>query len=134
MYHGGFETNRSRLAPGARSFVGSDGTERELPAWPAEATGLRIGFMEKPGKRFFAVRVVDDKEDLVLDNEVLIDFVRHLGHGRRLSAEPTVIGDETAAVLLADLIARNPKQRPALENFRVRLRKPAKGEGSTRKG
>lgn len=131
MYHGGFERNRPKLASGATSFIGSDEAEHPLPAWPPEVTGLRFGYMEKPGKRFVVVRIVDDKEDIVLDNEVLIDFVRHLGHGKRLGPEPTVIKDETAAVLLADVMARNPKQQMQLANFRARLRKPSADQAST---
>ncbi len=56
MYHGGFERNFTRLQPGARTFLGSDGKEHTLPEWPAEVDGLRVGYMEKPGKRFVAVR------------------------------------------------------------------------------
>jgi len=127
MYHGGFERNRPQLKPGATTFLGSDGAEHQLPPWPSSVDGLRFGYMEKPGKRFVVVRVVDDKEDLVLDNDVLLDFARHLGHGKRLGPEPTIVTDETAAVLLADIMAKNPKQQMQLGNFRVRLRKPASG-------
>lgn len=130
MYHGGFERNRPRLQPGASTFLGSDDAEHQLPPWPSSIDGLRFGYMEKPGKRFVVVRVLDDKEDLVLDNDVLLDFARHLGHGKRLGPEPTIVTDETAAVLLADIMAKNPKQQMQLGNFRVRLRKPASGTPS----
>jgi hypothetical protein len=124
MYHGGFERNRPQLKPGATTFLGSDGAEHALAPWPSGVDGLRFGYMEKPGKRFVVVRLVDDKEDMVLENDVLLDFARHLGHGKRLSPEATVITDETAAVLLADIMAKNPRQQMQLANFRVRLRKP----------
>ena len=91
MYHGGFETNFQRLKPGASSFLGSDGTERTLPDWPDTAEGLRVGYMEKAGKRFVAVRVRDDDDDIVLHNELLIDPPSHMGYGKRFSAEPTLI-------------------------------------------
>ncbi len=124
MYHGGFERNRPLLKSGATSFQGSDGAEHPLPPWPQQASGLRFGYMEKPGKKFVVVRLADDKEDIILDNDVVIDFTRHLGMGRRLSGEPTLIADETAAVLLGDIAVRNPKQRMQIENFRTRLRRP----------
>lgn len=114
MYHGGFESNFSRLKPGATTFLGSDGTEHMIPAWPDEADGLRVGYMEKAGKRFVAVRVVTDQADLVLENELLLDPPSHMGYGKRFGPEPTVIEDEVARQLLRDIIERNPGQRAAL--------------------
>ena len=73
MYHGSFESNFSRMKPGATSFLGSDSSERVIPDWPDEADGLRIGYMEKAGKRFVAVRVMDDQGDVILGNELLIE-------------------------------------------------------------
>ncbi len=35
MYQGGFEQNFPTLAPGTRTFRGSDGVEQPLPEWPA---------------------------------------------------------------------------------------------------
>ena len=114
MYHGGFESNFGRLKPGATTFVGSDGSERVIPDWPDESDGLRVGYMEKPGKRFVAVRVMDDGADVVLEQEMLIDPPSHLGYGKRFSPEPTIIEDEVARQLLRDIIERNPGQRAAL--------------------
>ncbi len=54
-------------------------------------------------------------------HEVLIDIVRHLGHGRRFSAEPTMFTDETAQTLLDDIIAANPDQRHELVEIRERM-------------
>jgi hypothetical protein len=120
MYHGGFERNYPELRPGARTFRGSDGSERVLPDWPVEADGARVGYMEKAGKKFVAVRVLDDDADIVLRHELLLDPPRHMGFGKRFSAEPTVIEDETARVLLDDIIARNPEQRAELAALRDR--------------
>jgi len=114
MYHGGFESNFSRLKPGATTFVGSDGAERMIPEWPAEADGLRVGYMEKAGKRFVAVRVLTDTADIVLQNELLLDPPSHMGYGKRFSPEPTIIEDEVARQLLRDIIERNPGQRAEL--------------------
>ena len=120
-YHDGFERNYATLQPGAQSFLGSDGTEHPLPEWPVEVDGLCVGYMEKPGKRFVAVRVQDDEVDVVLRHEVLLDPSSHLGHGKRFSAEPTVIADEVARVLLDDIIAKNPEQRDQLVAIRARM-------------
>ena len=124
MYHGGFDRNYPLLKPGANSFQGSDGSERVLPAWPAEATGARIGYMERGGKKFVAVRVLDDEADIVLGHEVLLDPPRHMGYGKRFGAEPTLIEDETARALFEDIIEANPDQRAELIALRHRALHP----------
>ena len=121
MYHGGFENNFSSLKPGARTFKGSDGTNRILGEWPDDVEGLRVGYMEKAGKKFVAVRVMDDQNDVVLQNELLLDAPSHLGFGKRFSPEPTIIEDEVAERLLDDMIARNPDQKDALTAIRSRM-------------
>lgn len=121
MYHGGFEANFSKMKSGASHFVGSDGAERAIPEWPAEADGLRIGYMEKAGKRFVAVRVMHDNADVMLGNELLIDPPSHMGYGNRFSPEPTVIEDDTAKRLLNDIIEKNPDQRSELKAIRDRM-------------
>ena len=121
MYHGGFESNFSILKPGAQSFTGSDGSQRSLGDWPPNADGLRIGYMEKAGKRFVAVRVMDDDSDVVLENELLIDPPTHMGYGKRFSAEPTLIQDDVAKRLLDDIIAKNPDQGVDLMAIRGRM-------------
>jgi hypothetical protein len=121
MYHGSFEANFSRIKPGATTFLGSDGAERALTDWPDEADGLRIGYMEKAGKRFVAVRVMDDKADVVLENELLIDAPTHMGYGKRFAPEPTVIEDDAAKQLLNDIIDKNPEQRNELRAIRDRM-------------
>ncbi len=120
MYHGGFEANFSRMKSGASSFLGSDGSERVIPEWPDEADGLRIGYMEKAGKRFVAVRVIDDTDDVILENDLLIDPPSHMGYGNRFSPEPTIIEDDVAKRLLNDIIEKNPDQ-PALSAIRDRM-------------
>jgi hypothetical protein len=121
MYHGGFETNFSRMKSGATSFLGSDGTERVIPEWPDDADGLRVGYMEKAGKRFVAVRVMDDTTDVMLDNELLIDPPSHMGYGNRFSPEPTIIQDDAAKRLLNDIMDKNPAQRAQLAAIRDRM-------------
>jgi hypothetical protein len=122
MYSGAFETNYPHLQAGARTFVGSDGAEHVHMAWPSEVDGLRVWYMEKPGKHFVAVRVQDDAADLVLSNPVLLEPSRHMGHGKRFSPEPTVVDDEMILVLLADALGRNPDLRAELHAMRERMR------------
>ena len=121
MYHGGFDGNFPAVTPGATTFAGSDGSERVLGECPADCDGLRVGYMEKAGKNFFAVRVTDEDADVVLKHEVLIDITRHLGLGRRFSAEPTIFVDDTAKALLDDIITANPDQRAELLAIRARM-------------
>lgn len=122
MYHGGFEANFGKMKSGATTFVGSDGTERVIPEWPSEADGLRVGYMEKAGKRFVAVRVMDTHADIVLEQELLIDPPSHLGYGKRFSPEPTLIEDEVAKHLLRDIIEKNPGQQAELGAIRDRMK------------
>jgi hypothetical protein len=124
MYHGGFERNRPALKSGATTFQGSDGADRPIPPWPPEATGLRVGYMEQAGKNFAAVRVQDDQADIVLDHPLLLEPSRHMGYGKRFSAEPTMIGDDVARVLIEDIIERNPEQRAELIALRHRVLHP----------
>ena len=63
MYHGAFATNFPLLKQGATAFIGTDGQSHNLPPWPKEADGVRFGYMEKEGKKFYAVRVMDSKAD-----------------------------------------------------------------------
>jgi hypothetical protein len=121
MYHGSFESNFSRMKPGATTFLGSDGSEHVLPEWPDEADGLRIGYMEKEGKRFVAVRVMDDESDVILRNELLLHPPSHMGHGKRFAPEPTVIEDDAAKQLLHDIMEKNPEQRAELRAIRDRM-------------
>lgn len=120
MYHGSFESNFSRMKSGAKTFLGSDGSEKVIPDWPEEADGLRFGYMEKAGKRFVAVRVIDDEGDVMLENELLIDPPSHMGYGKRFSPEPTIIEDDAAKQLLNDIMDRNPDQIRELKPIRDR--------------
>ena len=123
MYHGGLERNLPALVSGAKSFTGTDGYVHDLPAWP-ESAYLRFGYMEKAGKKFCVVRVMDDKNDVVLKVEQVIEPGRHMGFGVRLSPEPTMIEDDQAImVLLEDVIKKNPGQAGDLAAIRDRLKK-----------
>lgn len=118
IYHGGFERNFPNLKPGATTFMGTDGTEHQLQAVPSDIKGVRVWYMEKAGKKFFAVRVQHGGDDVVLQNEVLIDPPRHMGYGVRFSPEPTQIESELMAALMADIMAKNTEQRNELAKIR----------------
>lgn len=119
LYAGGFERNFPKLQAGATTFEGSDGATHPLPEVPAGVDGVRVSYMEKPGKKFVAVRVQSGKNDIPLKTEVLLDPPTHMGYGKRFGPEPTVIDDEAMAVLLADIMAKNPDQKMQLANARA---------------
>jgi hypothetical protein len=118
IYHGGFERNFSKLKPGNWSFEGTDGQKHPVTPPPADVDGVRVGYMEKTGKKFAAVRVQKGSRDVVLKHEVLLDPTRHLGPGNRFSADPIIVGDVAMADLLADLMAKNPEQKAELTAIR----------------
>jgi len=90
MYQGSFEKNYSGLQPGASDFRGTDNVEHRIPEWPDDVNGVKIGYMEKSGKKFYAVRVQFEGHDIILKNPVLLDPMRHLGN-KRFAPEPTTI-------------------------------------------
>lgn len=108
-YNGAFERNYAALRPGTDSYVSTRGQACDLEPWPPEVDGVRVGYMEKRGKKFFAVRLQFEDHDLVLENPVALDFSRHLGN-KRLSPRPITVGDDLASLLLDDIIAANPRQ------------------------
>ncbi len=110
MYQGNFEDNYPGLKPGATSYRGTDGAEHRIPDWPKAVDGVRIGYMEKAGKKFFAVRLQFEGHDIILHEPLLLDQGRHLG-SRRFSPEPTVIDDDMATTLLDDASKKNPEQQ-----------------------
>ena len=113
MYQGSFEQNHDSLRPGASSFRGTDGAEHHIPDWPKDIDGVKIGYMEKSGKKFYAVRVQFEDKDIVLNTPVLLDQSRHLG-SKRFSPEATTVGDKPVEVLLDDMIEKNPEQQDEL--------------------
>jgi hypothetical protein len=122
MYHGGFETNFGSLQAGATSFKGSDGKEHAIPPWPSDVDGARVAYMEKPGKHFYAVRLVDSKADIVLRNPVLIDPHQHMGMGKRFGPDATVVGDEVMLAFLKQAGQANLDQQREIEGMRDRIK------------
>lgn len=111
-YAGAFERNYDRLRPGTTTYIGSNGTEHEL-LWPIDIDGIRVSYMEKAGKKFYAVRVQYDDHDIVLRDPVHIESARHMNN-RRLTPEPSVVTDDEVSTLLDDIIRCNPEQEPDL--------------------
>jgi len=118
VYAGGFERNFPKLAAGATSFEGTDGTPHSLPAVPANVDGICVSYMEKAGKKFAAVRVQQGGSDIVLQHEVLLDPSRHMGYGKRFSPEPTLVDDEIMGTLMGDIMASNTGQQKELTKMR----------------
>jgi hypothetical protein len=125
-FEGGFERNFAALRPGYSEYEGEDGARLHAAPWPAEADGVRFGFMEQQGKRFLAVRLQYGDDEVVLRHPVRLDLARHLG-GRRFSARPIPLGDESAGALFADIIDLNPEQRPELTALREQIRVALRG-------
>src|SRR4051794_41010175 len=107
MYNGAFEANYTGLKPGTTTYNTTEGEVRPLPAWPDKVDGVKVGYMEKSGKKFYAVRVQYGAHDVVLENPVHIDAARHMNN-RRFTAEPMSVTDDEASVLLDDIIRDNP--------------------------
>ena len=113
MYQGAYELNYTALRPGQATYKSTEGDERPLPEWPKKADGVRVGYMEKSGKKFFAVRVQYGDHDVVLENPVAIDPLRHMNN-QRFSAEPIVVSDDGVSALLDDIIRDNPDKQAEL--------------------
>jgi hypothetical protein len=120
-YEGGYERNFSTLSPGAADYDGDDDQRHPMVAWPAEADGLRFGFMERKGKRFVAVRVQHGASDIVLSHGIVIDPPRHLDN-RHLGPEPLLLGNGPASALLADIMDANHDRFAELAAVRDQIR------------
>jgi len=123
MYIGGFERNFSTLTPSTNAFDGTDGKSHPYTPWPSGIDGLRVGYMEKAGKKFVAVRVADDLSDVVLANELVLIPGQHFGYGSRLGPEATLVDDDVAILkLLEDIIKKNADKSDELLQIRARFK------------
>ena len=127
VYHGSFELNYDRLAAGASSYTATDGTSRPLERVPQSIDGLVVGYMERSGKKFSAVRLQFEDRDIVLRSPVALDPMRHMGN-RRFSPRPVAIADDVASVLLDDIIAQNPDQQTELALLLNRVNHVRRGD------
>ena len=126
LYVGGFERNFPNLSASSTSFTGTDGKEHSYLPWPKSADGLRLSYMEKHGKKFVVVRVGDGTSDVVLKNEMVMVPGEHFGFGTRLSAEPTLVEDDTSVLrMLEDIAKKNADHKDVsseLLNIRARFK------------
>ena len=118
MYVGGYERNFPNLTSATSTFTGTDGKEHQYLPWPASADGLRIGYMEKHGKKFVAVRIGDGQSDVALKNELVMVPGEHFGFGARLSGEPTLVEDDNAIMkLLEDAAKKNSDEKEVADGL-----------------
>jgi hypothetical protein len=130
VYHGSFELNFDQLAPGTSTYTSTDGGRRQLETAPVNVDGLVVGYMERSGKKFSAVRLQFEDRDIVLGNPVVLEPMRHMGN-RRFSPKPVVINDDVASVLLDDIIAQNPAQQTELALLLNRVNHVRRGDRDT---
>jgi hypothetical protein len=130
IYHGSYELNYDGLVPGATSYTATGGGTRALSAVPASIDGVVVGYMERPAKKFAAVRIRFEDHDIVLKNPVVLDPMRHMGN-RRFSPRPVVIQDDVASALLDDIIAMNPDQQTELALLLNRVNHVRRGDRDT---
>lgn len=130
VYHGSFELNFPKLIIGSTEYLATDGTSRALAPRPATVDGLVIGYMERTGKKFSAVRLQFEDRDIVLRNAVPLDPMRHMGN-RRFTARPIVLDDDHVSVLLDDVLTQNPRQEPELALLLNRVNQVRRGERPT---
>lgn len=122
MYVGGFERNFPNLSTSSTSFTGTDGKEHTYLPWPKSADGLRLSYMEKHGKKFVVVRVGDGTGDVVLANELVMVPGEHFGFNTRLSAEPTLVEDDTAILRLLEDVAKKNAEHKEVSNELLNMR------------
>jgi hypothetical protein len=125
-YEGGYERNFGTLRSQGSEYEGDDGNRHAAQPWPTSGDGVRFSFMEQPGKRFVAVRVQYEGDDVVLKHPVRLDPERHLG-GKRFSAQPLTIADGPAGTLFSDILEANREQNKELTAIRKRVRRAIAG-------
>src|SRR3954470_4196772 len=130
IYQGALETNFDRLSAGGASYIATDGKSRPLAPRPAAVDGLVIGYMERAGKKFSAVRLQFEATDVALRTPVPPVPMRHMGN-RRFSPHPVLRSDDVVSVLLDDILAQNPSQQPELALLINRVNQVRRGERET---
>jgi hypothetical protein len=127
VYHGSYELNYDKLAPGSATYTATDGRDRSLAATPPAIDGVVFGYMERAAKKFTAVRLTFEDHDIVLRNPLVLDPMRHMGN-RRFSPKPVEIQDDVASALLDDIIAANPEQQTELALLLNRVNHVRRGD------
>jgi hypothetical protein len=129
MYSGAFEGNYPELHAGKTTYKSTDGAECPL-VWPDKIDGIRVSYMEKSGKKFYAVRVQYDEHDVILANPVHLEPARHMNN-RRLTPKPLSVTDDEASALLDDIIRDNPEKQPELAMMINRVNATRRGSRPT---
>jgi hypothetical protein len=58
---------------------------------------------------------------------MILDGARHMGHGKRFGAAPTLVDDDGVIItLLEDIMKKNPGTANALMPIRMKLKAPPK--------
>jgi hypothetical protein len=125
VYLGAYEVNYAALKTGATTYLSS--AKESVPIASPSVDGIVVGYMERAGKKFAAVRVRFEYQDVVIRNPILLHQPRHLG-GRRFSASPVVISDELVSSLMDDLLMANPAQEPELALLLNRVNQVRRGD------
>src|SRR5438046_490289 len=130
IYQGALETNFARLGDGGSTYVATDGKPRPVAPRPPAVDGLLVGYMERSGKKFSAVRLQFEDMDIALKNPVPLDPMRHMDN-RRFSPRPVVLTDHLVSVLLDDVLTQNPAQQAELALLINRINQVRRGERDT---
>jgi hypothetical protein len=130
IYQGALETNFARLSDRGSTYVATDGKARPVAMRPPAVDGLLVGYMERAGKKFSAVRLQFEDADIALKNPVPLDPMRHMGN-RRFSPRPVVLTDDLVSTLLDDVLMQNPSQAPELALLINRMNQVRRGERDT---
>jgi hypothetical protein len=113
-YLGPYDTNIGRIASNSDQYLRKDGTAGDIDAWPDAVDGIFFGYLEKPGREFFAVRATYLDDVVNVGNPVRLDPPRHTD-GKKFGPQPSQFGDDSARNLLQDLIGANPAQADDLK-------------------
>jgi hypothetical protein len=130
IYQGALEMNFVRLGDRSSTYIATDGLPRLVAPRPPTVDGLVIGYMERAGKKFSAVRLQFEDFDIALRTPVPLDRMRHMGN-RRFSPQPVALSDDLVSVLLDDILAQNAIQQVELALLINRVNQVRRGERDT---
>jgi hypothetical protein len=119
-YLGQYDRNFQGLHSDPHEYVRENGRTGHVDLRPKDVTGIFFGYMECIGKTFVAVRAQYSDMDIILETPIPLDPVRHTD-GKGFGPNPARFGDESAARLLADMIAVNPSASEQLRQIGIRL-------------